>query len=136
MERPDVGRRCPRLTATRSASLKAVVRSCVRRRSSSVSISSSARVSMACSGHQLHDLLAKFEGYVAAPVGWDLESLLDPVELKAERSEELTDGSLHGLVLCERFHGELGLGDEYIAFRPGYRWMPYRGEKPSSLTVD
>ncbi|WOX23104.1 hypothetical protein [Streptomyces solicathayae] len=87
-------------------------------------------------GHQLYELLATFDGYVIARVGWDPESLLDPVELKAEWSEELADGSLHGLVLCESLHGELGLDDEYVPFRPGYRWMPYRGEKPSSSTAD
>ncbi|WP_327287551.1 hypothetical protein [Streptomyces sp. NBC_01198] len=87
-------------------------------------------------GHQLYALLAKFDGYVAARVGWDPEPLLDPDELRAEWSEELADGSLHGLVLCEQLHRELGLGDLYVPFRPGYRRLPYRGEKPSSLTVD
>ncbi|MFE2165603.1 hypothetical protein ACFXB3_11110 [Streptomyces sp. NPDC059447] len=87
-------------------------------------------------GHQLYELLAKFDGYLTARVGWDPESLLDPAELKAEWSEELADGSLHGLVLCDELHGALGLGDEYVPFQPGYRWMPYRGEEPSSLTAD
>ncbi|MFC9896196.1 hypothetical protein ACFVMC_21115 [Nocardia sp. NPDC127579] len=87
-------------------------------------------------GHQLYELLATFDGYVTARVGWDPESLLDPVELEGEWSEELADGSLPGLVLCERLHGELGLGDDYVLFRPGYRWIPYRGEKPSSFTAD
>ncbi|MFE3073528.1 hypothetical protein [Streptomyces sp. NPDC059247] len=87
-------------------------------------------------GHQLYELLGTFDGYVTARVGWDPEALLDPVELKAEWSVELADGSLHGLVLSENLHGELGLGDEYVPFRPGYRWMPYRGEEPSGLTAD
>lgn len=87
-------------------------------------------------GHQLYELLATFHGYVTACVGWDPEPLLDPIELKAEWSEELADGSLPGLVLCERLHGELGLGDEYVPFQPGYRWVPYRGEHPSGLTAD
>ncbi|MFE7838647.1 hypothetical protein ACFU53_22110 [Streptomyces sp. NPDC057474] len=87
-------------------------------------------------GRQLYELLAKFDGYVTARVGWDPEPLLDPVELKTEWSEELTNGSLHGLVLCEGLHAELGLGDDYVPFQPGYRWMPYRGEKPSNLTAD
>jgi hypothetical protein len=83
-------------------------------------------------GHQLYGLLGKFDGYLTARVGWDPEDLLDPAELRAEWSRELTDGSLHGLVLCERLHFELGLGDDYVPFRPGYRWIPYRGEQPSS----
>ncbi|MFE7788657.1 hypothetical protein [Streptomyces sp. NPDC057460] len=87
-------------------------------------------------GHQLYELLAKFDGYVTARVGWDPESLLDPVELKTEWSEELAGGSLDGLVLCEKLHSELGLGDDYVPLQPGYRWIPYRGEKPSSLTAD
>lgn len=33
-------------------------------------------------GHQLYELLAQFHGYVAAKVGWDRESLLDPAELR------------------------------------------------------
>lgn len=87
-------------------------------------------------GHQLYGLLATFDGYVAAQVGWDPESLLDPAELKMEWSEELADGSLHGLVLCEDLHGDLGLGDNYVPFQPGYRWIPYEGEKQDNLTAD
>ena len=87
-------------------------------------------------GHQLYRLLARFDGYVAAMVGWDPESLLDPAELKNELSTELAEGSIHGLVLCDRLHDELDLGDNYTEFQPGYRWIPYRGEKPGSLTAD
>ncbi|MCH0560970.1 hypothetical protein [Streptomyces sp. MUM 16J] len=87
-------------------------------------------------GQQLYDLLQKFDGYVAAKVGWDPESLVSPLELKNEWSEELNEGSLHGIVLCERLHGELGLSSDYAVFRPGYRWIPYRGEEPSGLTAD
>ncbi|MFI0404493.1 hypothetical protein [Actinomadura sp. 3N508] len=87
-------------------------------------------------GHQLYELLATFDGYLTAKVGWDPEPLLDPVELKSEWMGELADGSLSGLVLCERLHSELGLGDDYVPFQPGYRWIPYRGEHPGSLTAD
>ncbi|MGW7026600.1 hypothetical protein ACWGFX_05250 [Streptomyces xanthophaeus] len=87
-------------------------------------------------GQQLYGLLATFDGYVAALVGWDPESLLDPAELKREWSEELADGTLHGLVLCEELHDDLGLGDDFVPFRPGYRWLPYQGEKPSNLTAE
>ncbi|MEU0274149.1 hypothetical protein [Streptomyces sp. NPDC006307] len=87
-------------------------------------------------GHQLYALLARFDGYVAAQVGWDPEAFVDPAELKAEWSEELAEGSLHGLVLSDTLHAELGLGDAYVPFQPGYRWIPYRGETPSGLTAD
>lgn len=87
-------------------------------------------------GHQLYGLLATFDGYVAACVGWDPEWRVDPVELEAEWSVELSEGSLHGLVLPERLHRDLGLGDEYVPFRPGYRWVPYRGESPGELIAD
>ncbi|MFI0928654.1 hypothetical protein ACH4TP_32835 [Streptomyces sp. NPDC021012] len=88
-------------------------------------------------GHQLYALLAKFDGYIAAKVGWDPESFLDPGDLKSDWTpDELSDGSIHGLVLSEQLHAELGLGDDYVIFQPGYRWIPYRGEKPGSLSAD
>ncbi|WP_262705306.1 MULTISPECIES: hypothetical protein [Streptomyces] len=79
-------------------------------------------------GNQLYELLAQFHGYVAAKVGWDPESLVDPAELGCEWSEELNIGSIHGLVLCEELHAELDLSSDYEVFQPGYRWIPYRGE--------
>ncbi|WP_157875918.1 hypothetical protein [Peterkaempfera griseoplana] len=87
-------------------------------------------------GHQFYELLAQFRGYVAAKVGWDPESLVNPAELRDEWSAELNDGSLHGLVLCDTLHAELGLSSDYEVFQPGYRWIPYRGEEPSGLTAD
>ena len=87
-------------------------------------------------GHQLYELLGQFHGYVAAKVGWDPEALLDPAELRSEWSEELKDGSIHGLVLCEKLHAELDLSADYEVFQPGYRWIPYRGEELSGLTAD
>ncbi|WP_435177095.1 hypothetical protein [Actinacidiphila sp. bgisy145] len=88
-------------------------------------------------GHQLYTLLAQFDGYVSAMVGWDPESYLDPGELTSDWTpDELSDGSIHGLVLSEELHAELGLGDRYVTFQPGYRWIPYRGEKAGSLSAD
>ncbi|WP_217368119.1 hypothetical protein [Kitasatospora sp. MMS16-BH015] len=87
-------------------------------------------------GHQLYELLAQFRGYVSARVGWDPECLLDPAELRNEWSGELNDGRLHGLVLCDELHAELDPKADYDVFQPGYRWIPYRGEKPSTLTAD
>jgi hypothetical protein len=87
-------------------------------------------------GRGLYRLLAKFDGYVAAKVGWDPEGLVDPAELKSEWADELESGSIDGLVLCEALHAELGLGGNFVEFQPGYLWVPYRGEKPSTLTAD
>lgn len=87
-------------------------------------------------GQGLYLLLAKFSGYVAAKVGWDPEGFLDPAELRSEWGDELADGTIHGLVLCDVLHAELGLGDNYVEFQSGYLWTPYRGEKPSTLTTD
>ncbi|MEH0573175.1 MULTISPECIES: hypothetical protein [Streptomyces] len=50
--------------------------------------------------------------------------------------DELNGGSIHGLVLCEKLHGELDPSTDYEAFQPGYPWIPYRGEEPSNLTAD
>ncbi|MFE7854188.1 hypothetical protein [Streptomyces sp. NPDC057403] len=86
-------------------------------------------------GHQLYELLAQFRGYVAAKVGWDPEPLVDTAELRSDWSDELNDGSLHGLVLCEKLYAELAPSAAYETFRPGYRWIPYRGEEPSDLTA-
>jgi hypothetical protein len=62
--------------------------------------------------------------------------VLDPDDLKSDWADELSDGSIHGLVLSEQLHAELGLGADYANFQPGHRWIPYRGEKPGNLTAD
>ncbi len=87
-------------------------------------------------GTGLYRLLAGFNGYVAAKVGWDPEAFLDPEELKTEWADELADGTINGLVLCQALHDELGLGANYVQFQPGYLWIPYQGEKPGTLTAD
>jgi hypothetical protein len=87
-------------------------------------------------GTGLYRLLAGFDGYVAAKVGWDTEGFVDPEELKTDWAYELADGTIDGLVLCQAVHDELGLGDNYVEFQPGYLWIPYQGEKPSTLTAD
>ena len=83
-------------------------------------------------GTGLYRLLAGFDGYVAAKVGWDPESFLDPKKLNRQLGGQLADGAINGLVLCQALHDELGLGGNYVEFQPGYLWIPYRGEKPSA----
>jgi hypothetical protein len=87
-------------------------------------------------GAGLYRLLETFDGYIAAAVGWDVDSLVDPEEIKG--TDELKDGAFSGLVLCEALRDELGLArnPNYVQFRPGYVWVPYRGEKPSWLAAD
>lgn len=87
-------------------------------------------------GTGLYRLLAKFNGYVAAKVGWDPEGFLDPAELRSDWAEELADGTINGLVLCKALYDELGPGGNYVEFQAGYLWIPYRGEKPSTLTAE
>ncbi|MEU0875402.1 hypothetical protein [Nocardia brasiliensis] len=87
-------------------------------------------------GNQMYELLTTFDGYVAARVGWDPEDMVDPAELENDWLDELRDGTISGLVLCDALHAEWGLGEDYTVFQPGYRWMPYRGEIPSTLTAD
>lgn len=87
-------------------------------------------------GTGLYRLLAGFNGYVAAKVGWDPEGFVDPEELKSDWTDELADGTINGLVLCQALHDGLCLGGNYVEFQPGYLWIPYRGEKPSTLTAD
>ncbi len=45
------------------------------------------------------------------------KSFLDPAELKREWSDEPTDGSLPGLVLCDRLHEELDLSADHASCR-------------------
>jgi hypothetical protein len=87
-------------------------------------------------GNGLYRVLETFDGYLAAAVGWDVESLVDPEYL--EGTEELQNGAYSGLVLCEALRDELGLGGNphYVQFRPGYVWVPYRGQRSSWLTTD
>jgi hypothetical protein len=87
-------------------------------------------------GQGLYRLLAKFSGYVAAKVRWDPEGFLHPSELRSGWADELADGTITGLVRCEALHADLGLGDNYVEFQPGYLWIPYQGEKASALTAE
>ena len=54
-------------------------------------------------GAGLYRLLASFNGYVVAKVGWDPEGFLDAAELKSDWADELADGTINGLVLCKAF---------------------------------
>ncbi|MCB5164404.1 hypothetical protein LG634_06090 [Streptomyces bambusae] len=76
-------------------------------------------------GGGLYGLLARFEGYLAAMVGWDPEPLLDVDDLAADWAGELADGALPGLVLAEHLRTRLPLGPEWVPFRPGHVWLPY-----------
>ncbi|QKW19409.1 hypothetical protein HUT16_10295 [Kitasatospora sp. NA04385] len=87
-------------------------------------------------GHGLYDLLAKFDGYQAAMVGWDPDSLVDTTYLRTDLTDELANGSPGGLVVSESLHRDLGMGRHFAPFAPGFVWIPWQGVKPSTLTVD
>ncbi|MFG2334271.1 hypothetical protein ACGFMM_32365 [Streptomyces sp. NPDC048604] len=71
-------------------------------------------------GCGLYGVLARFEGYLTAMVGWDPEPFLDLDDLAADWSEELADGALSGLVLADHLRTRLSLGPAWVPFRPGY----------------
>jgi hypothetical protein len=86
-------------------------------------------------GDGLYSVLATLTGYRAARVGWDPEPFLDPIELQREWAEELAAGTLPGLVLAEDI--QLGVPMRgFESFAHGFVWIPYQGERPSSLTFD
>ncbi|MGV9693907.1 hypothetical protein ACWDUX_32955 [Streptomyces sp. NPDC003444] len=73
----------------------------------------------------LYALLARFEGYRIAMAGWDPECFLDDDDLAADWAEELSHGTLPGLVLAEHLRTRLSLGPAWVPFSPGYVWLPY-----------
>jgi hypothetical protein len=86
-------------------------------------------------GNGLYSVLATLTGYRAARVGWDPEAFVDPLELRQEWAEELAAGALPGLVLAD----DLQLGvpvHGFVPFADGFKWIPYEGEQPSTLTAD
>src|SRR5262245_23504574 len=86
-------------------------------------------------GHGLYRLLARFTGYRAARVGWDPEGCIDPAELRRDLAGELAAGTLPGLVLAGDCLADLR-GDGFRRFVPGFVWIPYEGQRPSTLTAD
>ncbi|MGI5240268.1 hypothetical protein [Dactylosporangium sp. CA-139066] len=86
-------------------------------------------------GHQLYRLLGRFTGYRAAQVGWDPFTLVDLAELRRECVEGLQAGTIPGLVLAENILPE-ARGTVFKPFVPEFVWIPYAGERPSTLTTD
>lgn len=86
-------------------------------------------------GHGLYGLLGRFSGYQAAQVGWDPEGLVDPMELRQEQTDELAAGTLPGLVLAEDVLPDVR-GPGFVPFHPGFVWLPYAGERSSTLTAE
>ncbi len=79
-------------------------------------------------GCGLYGVLERFEGYLAAMVGWDPECFLDTDDLATDWSEELADGTLPGLVLADKLRTRLTLGPAWVPYRSGYSWLPYAQE--------
>jgi hypothetical protein len=76
-------------------------------------------------GHCLYRLLTEFTGYRAAVVGWERDELVNVDEL---------DEAVPGLVLADDVRPDLR-GPAFVRFMPGFRWIPYAGERPSTLTA-
>lgn len=79
-------------------------------------------------GHGLYGVLSRMDGYRAAVVGWDPEGYVDVAELRRDWSAELADGALPGLVLADDVLATLPMASGFRPFRPGFAWIPYRGE--------
>jgi hypothetical protein len=86
-------------------------------------------------GHGLYQLLARFTGYQAAKVGWNPEGFVDPLELRQEWPDELAAGTLPGLVLADTLLADLR-GQAFRPFSPGFVWIRYAGQQPSTVTAD
>jgi hypothetical protein len=65
----------------------------------------------------------------------DAEGRVDPAELRHDYADDLAAGELPGLVLAEDLHEDLQ-GQGFVPFAQGFVWIPYQGERPSSLTAD
>ena len=86
-------------------------------------------------GRGLYRMLRRLHGYRAAQVGWDPESLVDTTELRRQQADELAAGTIPGLVLAEDVLSDLR-GPGFVSFAPGFVWLPYAGQRPSTLTAD
>jgi hypothetical protein len=79
-------------------------------------------------GHALYDLLRGFSGYRAAVVGRNPEWMVDLEDLEAD-CRRGDPPCYDGLVLAEDLCQRWRLGPGWIAFEPGYRWLPYTGDR-------
>ncbi|SNS77730.1 hypothetical protein SAMN05421812_101750 [Asanoa hainanensis] len=88
-------------------------------------------------GRALYDLVAELSGYQAAKVGLEPEWQVDLAELRQDWTAELAEGHrvLAGLVLGETVLADLR-GPSFVPFAAGFVWIPYDGERPTSLTSD
>ena len=79
-------------------------------------------------GHGLYQLLAKFDCYLTAQVGWDPDRFLGVPYEEEEWAPELAAGDLDGLVLAEPLVQKLSVGGEFfMPFAPGFMWIPWQG---------
>ena len=75
-------------------------------------------------GLHLYDLLRRFDGYVAAVVGWDPEEVVDLRILRSRIDESGLD-RLKGLVLASALVLDWGHESQFSEFAAGYGWVPY-----------
>jgi hypothetical protein len=86
-------------------------------------------------GFGLFEMLKGFTGYRAAAVGWDCEPYVDLDDLETDLADGMTEAELQGRVIAADVLPE-ARGPLFVPFAPGYVWVPYAGERPSTLTAD
>ena len=77
----------------------------------------------------LYEVLAQFDGYRAAAVDWDPESLVECTDLEGDYGDQLVEGFPHGLVVAEAVRRGLSVeaAQHFERFAAGFEWIPYRG---------
>lgn len=82
-------------------------------------------------GRGLYRVLAAIDGYRAAAVDWDPESVVECADLEEEYGDQLVEGFPHGLVVAESVRRGLsdGAAQHFERFADGFDWIPYRGHE-------
>ena len=80
-------------------------------------------------GNVLYDFIREIPSYRVALVGWDVDWTVCYEELKSERSEELDDGDIDGLIVANDLLFDLPGKEHFVPFDAEHSWIPYEGTK-------
>jgi len=80
-------------------------------------------------GLKLYEFVRGRPGYQLAMVGWDVDYWLFPEELKSEWRQEITEGSLKGLVISKQLLREFPGACNFMPFDDEHDWVPYVGDR-------